>query len=205
MHRSLPSVTRVPVVYCRVSSTAQRPDLKRRVLEEFCAARGIAMSRLSSWRRPQSQRPKFMALMACEGWRSFVPSFFPILAKFTFGKVVRVFQRSAEKRPNQRAGTWHLYRHRAYRQVLRMNREPQRGALCARLGKQVCESFLSMIKLERSASTRNSFELADIRFPADSGAATACSNVAPDSSARRFHGVTTTLPFMCGCRPQKYS
>jgi hypothetical protein len=35
--------------------------------------------------------------MACEGWRSFVPSFFPILAKFTFGKIVRALQRSAEK------------------------------------------------------------------------------------------------------------
>jgi hypothetical protein len=70
MHRSLPSVTRVPVAYCRVSSTAAKTDLKRRILEEFCAARGTAMSRLSSWRRPQSQRPKFMALMVCEGVHS---------------------------------------------------------------------------------------------------------------------------------------
>lgn len=32
------------VAYCRVSSAAQRPDLKnqRRVLEDFCAARGLA-------------------------------------------------------------------------------------------------------------------------------------------------------------------
>jgi predicted site-specific integrase-resolvase len=33
-----------PIAYCRVSSAAQRPDLKnqRRVLEDFCAARGVA-------------------------------------------------------------------------------------------------------------------------------------------------------------------
>lgn len=32
------------IIYCRVSSTAQKPDLKnqRRVLEEFCTARGLA-------------------------------------------------------------------------------------------------------------------------------------------------------------------
>ena len=35
---------RKPVAYCRVSSAAQKPDLKnqRKILEEFCAARGIA-------------------------------------------------------------------------------------------------------------------------------------------------------------------
>ena len=33
------------VVYCRVSSQAQRPDLlnQRRVLEQFCAARGLSI------------------------------------------------------------------------------------------------------------------------------------------------------------------
>ena len=37
-------VARGPIAYCRVSSAAQRPDLKkqRRVLEDFGAARGVA-------------------------------------------------------------------------------------------------------------------------------------------------------------------
>lgn len=37
-------IERHSVAYCRVSSAAQRPDLRnqRRVLEEFCAARGLA-------------------------------------------------------------------------------------------------------------------------------------------------------------------
>jgi DNA-binding transcriptional MerR regulator len=35
--------TRMPIACCRVSSAAQRPDLKgqRRLLEDFCAARGV--------------------------------------------------------------------------------------------------------------------------------------------------------------------
>ena len=42
--RRRPSVAKMPVAYCRVWSPAQKPDLKnqRRVLEEFCAARGLA-------------------------------------------------------------------------------------------------------------------------------------------------------------------
>jgi predicted site-specific integrase-resolvase len=42
--RGLPETSRVAVVYCRVSSAAQKPDLanQRKVLEEFCAARGFA-------------------------------------------------------------------------------------------------------------------------------------------------------------------
>jgi putative resolvase len=42
--RRTPKVVRSPVAYCRVSSAAQKPDLKnqRRVLEDFCAARGVA-------------------------------------------------------------------------------------------------------------------------------------------------------------------
>jgi predicted site-specific integrase-resolvase len=38
--RGTPKVERSPVAYCRVSSAAQKPDLKnqRRVLEDFCAA-----------------------------------------------------------------------------------------------------------------------------------------------------------------------
>jgi putative resolvase len=44
MHRSVPASARVPVAYCRVSSAAQKSDLKnqRRVLEDFCAAGGVA-------------------------------------------------------------------------------------------------------------------------------------------------------------------
>jgi predicted site-specific integrase-resolvase len=42
VHRTPVPVARMPVAYCRVSSAAQKPDLKnqRRVLEDFCAARG---------------------------------------------------------------------------------------------------------------------------------------------------------------------
>lgn len=38
------AIAKRTVVYCRVSSAAQKPDLKnqRKVLEDFCAARGIA-------------------------------------------------------------------------------------------------------------------------------------------------------------------
>ena len=44
MRRDVPRAARTPVAYCRVSSAAQKPDLKnqRRVLEDFCAARGVA-------------------------------------------------------------------------------------------------------------------------------------------------------------------
>lgn len=40
----VPKESRRVVAYCRVSSNSQRPDLQnqRRVLEEFCAARGLA-------------------------------------------------------------------------------------------------------------------------------------------------------------------
>jgi len=41
--RGMPEVDRATVVYYRVSSAAQKPDLanQRRILEEFCAARGL--------------------------------------------------------------------------------------------------------------------------------------------------------------------
>ena len=44
LRRSPPVSPKAPVAYCRVSSAAQRPELKnqRRVLEEFCVARGLA-------------------------------------------------------------------------------------------------------------------------------------------------------------------
>ena len=40
-----PHTSKTTVVYCRVSSAAQKPDLvnQRRMLEQFCAARGIAV------------------------------------------------------------------------------------------------------------------------------------------------------------------
>jgi predicted site-specific integrase-resolvase len=43
MRRDPPQGARKAVTYCRVSSAAQKPDLKnqRRVLEDFCAARGF--------------------------------------------------------------------------------------------------------------------------------------------------------------------
>jgi predicted site-specific integrase-resolvase len=48
------------MAYCRVSSAAQRPDLKRRVLEEFCAARGIV--EFVELAAAQSLRPNGLAL-----------------------------------------------------------------------------------------------------------------------------------------------
>jgi len=44
LNRVPQQAARIPVAYCRVSSAAQKPDLKnqRRVLEDFCAARGVA-------------------------------------------------------------------------------------------------------------------------------------------------------------------
>jgi putative resolvase len=44
MRRPVSTTPKVPVAYCRVSSGAQKPDLKnqRRVLEDFCTARGVA-------------------------------------------------------------------------------------------------------------------------------------------------------------------
>jgi putative resolvase len=44
LSRKPTEVERAPVAYCRVSSAAQKPDLKnqRKVLEDFCVARGLA-------------------------------------------------------------------------------------------------------------------------------------------------------------------
>jgi len=43
LHRDIQQKTKVNIVYCRVSSSNQKPDLKnqRKSLEEFCVARGI--------------------------------------------------------------------------------------------------------------------------------------------------------------------
>jgi len=61
------SVAKAPVAYCRVSSRAQKPDLKnqRRVLEEFCAARGLANVEFVEevGGGLDLKRPKFLALM----------------------------------------------------------------------------------------------------------------------------------------------
>jgi putative resolvase len=61
------SATRVPIAYCRVSSAAQRPDLKnqRRVLEDFCAARGVANAEFVEevGGGLTVKRPKFVAIM----------------------------------------------------------------------------------------------------------------------------------------------
>ena len=62
-----PAEDRVPVLYCRVSSAAQRPDLEnqKRVLGDFCAARGLVNL---EWITEiggglNFERPKFLALM----------------------------------------------------------------------------------------------------------------------------------------------
>jgi len=58
---------RVPIAYCRVSNNAQKTDLKnqRRVLEDFCAARGIANVEFVAevGGGLNLKRPKFVALM----------------------------------------------------------------------------------------------------------------------------------------------
>lgn len=67
MRRSSPVVVRQPVAYCRVSSTAQKPDLKnqRSVLEDFCVARGVANVQFIAevGGGLNLKRPKFVALM----------------------------------------------------------------------------------------------------------------------------------------------
>lgn len=66
MSRSPPS-TRTAIAYCRVSSAGQKPDLKnqRRVLEDFCAARGVAGVQFVEevGGGLNLKRPKFVALM----------------------------------------------------------------------------------------------------------------------------------------------
>lgn len=58
---------RVPVAYCRVSSQAQRPDLKnqRAVLEDFCLVKGIANVEFIEeiGGGLNFKRPKFLALI----------------------------------------------------------------------------------------------------------------------------------------------
>ena len=62
-----PEKARLSVVYCRVSSQAQKPDLKnqREMLEQFCAAKGIAVD---EWIEEigggmNFKRKKFLALI----------------------------------------------------------------------------------------------------------------------------------------------
>jgi putative resolvase len=67
MRRMSSNIARVAVAYCRVSSTAQRRDLKnqRRVLEDFCAVRGVANVEFVEevGGGLNLKRPKFVALM----------------------------------------------------------------------------------------------------------------------------------------------
>jgi len=67
MRRDPPAAARTPVAYCRVSSAAQKPDLKnqRRVLVEFCGARGVANVEVVEevGGGLNLKRPKFLALM----------------------------------------------------------------------------------------------------------------------------------------------
>jgi putative resolvase len=67
MRRDLPQASRKAVAYCRVSSAGQKPDLKnqRRVLEDFCAARGVANVEFVEevGGGLNLKRPKFMAIM----------------------------------------------------------------------------------------------------------------------------------------------
>jgi len=59
------------IAYCRVSSAAQKPDLKnqRRVLEEFCVARGLAPMEFIEevGGGLNFNRKKFLVLMAISG------------------------------------------------------------------------------------------------------------------------------------------
>ena len=60
-------VERTAVAYCRVSSAAQKPDLKnqRKVLEDFCVARGLANTSFVEeiGGGLNLKRAKFLALM----------------------------------------------------------------------------------------------------------------------------------------------
>lgn len=60
-------VPRRTIVYCRVSSAAQRPDLanQTRIVSEFCAARGLANIEVVSeiGGGLNFKRPKFLAIM----------------------------------------------------------------------------------------------------------------------------------------------
>ncbi len=65
--RARPAIIRVKVAYLRVSSQAQRPDLKNQqvALEQFCIAQGIAVDEWISevGQGVNFQRPKFLQLI----------------------------------------------------------------------------------------------------------------------------------------------
>jgi hypothetical protein len=67
MRREPPAAVRAPVAYCRVSSSAHKPDLKnqRRVVEDFRATRGVANVEYVEevGGGLNLKRPKFVALM----------------------------------------------------------------------------------------------------------------------------------------------
>jgi predicted site-specific integrase-resolvase len=65
-HPKHPTVPRRIVAYCRVSSAAQKPDLKnqRAVLEEYCAAKGLAVDFVEEIGGGLNfSRKRFLALM----------------------------------------------------------------------------------------------------------------------------------------------
>jgi hypothetical protein len=63
LHRIPVPVARMPVACCRVSSAARKPDLTNqgRVLEDFCAARGVANTAFVEEVGGGLNRPKFVA------------------------------------------------------------------------------------------------------------------------------------------------
>jgi putative resolvase len=67
MGRKPVETRRMAIAYCRVSSAAQKPDLKnqRKVLEQFCAARGVANIEYIEevGGGLNLKRPRFVALM----------------------------------------------------------------------------------------------------------------------------------------------
>lgn len=67
LKRPMTTTSRVPAAYCRVSSAAQRPDLKnqRRAVAQFCGARGLANVEFIEevGGGMNLERPKFVALM----------------------------------------------------------------------------------------------------------------------------------------------
>jgi putative resolvase len=67
MRRSPATAVRTPIAYCRVSSAAQKSELRkqRRVLEDFCVARGVANTEFVEevGGGLNLERPKFIEVM----------------------------------------------------------------------------------------------------------------------------------------------
>jgi DNA invertase Pin-like site-specific DNA recombinase len=75
MRRKARSVARAPIAYCGASSAAQGPDLEkqRRVLEDFCAARGVANVAFieDAGAGLDLRRPKFVTIIDRVGARDY--------------------------------------------------------------------------------------------------------------------------------------